>query len=56
MSVSPNSKVIHALNLNKAPGYGLITGKVLKKLPKKAIMLITSIFNAILRTGSFPSQ
>lgn len=40
----------------KAPGYELITGKILKELPKKAIMFLTFIFNAILRTEHFPAQ
>ena len=44
------------LNPKKAPGYDLITGKVLKELPEKGIRYITQIFNAILRTGHFPDQ
>ncbi|PNF15162.1 hypothetical protein B7P43_G14817, partial [Cryptotermes secundus] len=44
------------LNPKKAPGYNLITGKVLKELPEKGIRYITQIFNAILSTGYFPDQ
>lgn len=40
----------------KAPGYDLITGKMLKELPKKAFMFLTFIFNAILRIEHFPAQ
>jgi len=40
----------------KAPGYDLITGKVLKELPRKAVLLLTTIYNGILRLGHFPLQ
>jgi len=38
----------------KAPGYDLITGKILKELPRKGIRAITQIFNAIFRLEYFP--
>jgi hypothetical protein len=38
----------------KAPGYELITGKILKELPKKGLQAITQIFNAIFRLEYFP--
>lgn len=44
------------LNLKKSAGYDLISGKVLRELPKHAGKLITAIYNAIIRTGHFPSQ
>lgn len=44
------------LAVKKAPGYDLITAEVLKKLPKKVIAFITSLFNAILRQSYFPLQ
>lgn len=50
------SMISRNLDPKKAPGYDLITGAVIKQLPEKAIMLITHIFNSILRTGNFPSQ
>ncbi|KAI5692634.1 hypothetical protein M8J75_013571 [Diaphorina citri] len=34
---------------NKAPGYDLITGKILQELPERGILLMTHIFNAMLR-------
>lgn len=48
-NVSPAEvkKLISTLNPKKAPGYDLISGKVLKELPKKAIVLIASIINAV---------
>ncbi|KAK7871524.1 hypothetical protein R5R35_010330 [Gryllus longicercus] len=41
---------------HKAPGHDRITGEMLKKLPKKLIALVTSIFNGIIRIGHYPSQ
>jgi len=49
-------KVIKQLNPHKAPGYDLIAGTVLKHLPRKAIVLLTSIFNSLLRLCYFPVQ
>lgn len=40
----------------KAPGYELITGQILKELPRKGIVFLTLIFNSILRTEYFPAQ
>jgi hypothetical protein len=48
--------VIDHLPKNKAPGYDLITSNILQQLPRKGIMFLTSIFNSILRTTSFPVQ
>jgi len=49
-------QVIKQLNPHKAPGYDLIDGTVLKTLPRKAIVLLTSIFNSMLRLCYFPVQ
>jgi hypothetical protein len=38
----------------KAPGYYLITGKLLKELPRKGLRAITPIYNAIFRLEYFP--
>lgn len=43
------------LELNKAPGFCLITAKVLRELLRKAIVYQTKLFNRILRTLHFPS-
>lgn len=45
---------IRGLKMNKAPGFDLITGQILKELPSKGIMLITHIFNAMLRLTYWP--
>lgn len=42
------------INPKKAPGFDLITGKLLKKLPEKGLKCILYIFNASLRLGYFP--
>ena len=47
---------IDKVNIKKAPGYDLITGKILKELPIVAYKLILSIYNAILRLSYFPKQ
>ena len=47
---------IQNLKLKKAPGYDLITPNVLKELPDVAFRFLTYIFNAILRTSTFPRQ
>lgn len=44
------------LNPQKAPGYDLITGELLQKLPRKAVVLLTVIYNSILRLRYFPIQ
>jgi hypothetical protein len=47
---------INHLLPKKAPGYDLITDRVLKELPDFGIRAITHIFNSVLRTGYFPGQ
>jgi hypothetical protein len=51
---------VHAFVKNlipkKSPGYDLITGKILKKLPVVGIQYLTQIFNAVMPTGHFPAQ
>ncbi|BET02093.1 Hypothetical protein NTJ_14912 [Nesidiocoris tenuis] len=40
----------------KAAGYDHITQPMLNHLPRKTLVLVTQIYNAILRTGYFPSK
>lgn len=44
------------INIKKAPGYDQINPKILKELPKKAMIHLTHIYNAILRTEYVPKQ
>ncbi|KAL4097143.1 hypothetical protein QTP88_021967 [Uroleucon formosanum] len=44
------------LNPKKSPGYDEISPKILKELPKKAIIHLTHIYNAILSTEYIPEQ
>ena len=44
----------HKIHPKKAPGYDLITGKVLQELSQKGVRAITRIYNAILRIEYFP--
>ncbi|PNF35987.1 hypothetical protein B7P43_G02293 [Cryptotermes secundus] len=46
---------IKKVNQCKAPGYDIITGKILRQLPNKAIVLLTTIFNSMLRLSYFPT-
>lgn len=39
---------------NKAPGFDLVDKKVLEELPRKGIVYITILANAMLRVGYFP--
>lgn len=45
---------IKFLNPKKSPGIDLITAKMMKELPRKGIVLLTYIYNAILRLGYWP--
>jgi len=38
---------------HKAPGFDLITGKILKELPSRVVLLLTTIYNSILRPTYF---
>jgi len=46
--------LIKKLKDGKSPGHDLITNKVQINLPRKPILLITFIFNAMLRLSYFP--
>lgn len=49
------AKVIKTnLNPKKAPGFDLITGEILKQLPKKGIVKLTYLFNAAARLKYVP--
>lgn len=42
-------------NLKKTPGFDLITGEVLRNLPKKAVIKLTNLINAAFRLKYVPS-
>jgi len=44
------------LKTKKAPGHDRITAKLIKELPDKCLLLITYIFNTILRLGYYPNE
>jgi hypothetical protein len=46
-------QVIEKVNQHKAPGYDLITGEILKQLPNKAIVLLLTIYNSMLKLSYF---
>jgi hypothetical protein len=58
MYTSPKEikEVIKSLGLKKAPGLDKVTPKMLKELPQKGIVLLTYIFNGIIRTSYWPKQ
>lgn len=47
---------IKKLNKRKAPGYDLVTAKTLQELPRKGLLTLTHIINAVLRTQHIPIQ
>jgi len=53
-STSEVLNIIKNLKKNKYPSYDLITNKIIKKLPKKAINLLTFIYNNILQLSHIP--
>jgi hypothetical protein len=48
--------IIKKLLNNKSPSHDLITNQIIKHLPKKAILLLTLIFNSILRLSNIPQS
>jgi len=46
--------IIKKLSNKKSPGHDLITNRIIKHLPKKAILLLACIFNSILRLSHIP--
>jgi len=48
--------IINKLSNNKSPGHDLITNRIIKQLPKKAILLLTFIFNSILCLSHIPQS
>lgn len=48
-------QLIKSIKTNKTSGYDLISGKIIKELPDKAVRIITIIFNTVFRLKYFPS-
>ena len=48
------SAVNARLNVRKAPGYDLITWKVLQELPHTAVVFLTTLYNSMLRLSYYP--
>jgi len=48
------SAAIACLNVRKAPGYDLISGKVLHELPPAGVILLTTLYNSILHLSYYP--
>jgi hypothetical protein len=48
-------EAIRGLRVRKGPGQNVITNRVLKHLPQRAVTLLVLIFNAILPTQHFPT-
>jgi hypothetical protein len=56
LSFSPKevSTAIARTKVRKASGYDLITGKVLQELPRRAITLLTILYNRMLHLSYYP--
>jgi hypothetical protein len=48
------SAMYASLSVRKAPGYALISGKLLKELPPKAVVLLTNLYNSMPRLSYYP--
>lgn len=48
------NEIKNNLNLKKAPGFDLITGEIIKQLPRKATVKLTNIINAAFRLKYVP--
>ncbi|KAL1129713.1 hypothetical protein AAG570_012657 [Ranatra chinensis] len=53
-TLSEISFIISHLPNRKSTGYDLITAPILKHFPRRALVFLTNIFNAVLRTTHFP--
>jgi hypothetical protein len=49
-------QVINRCSPKKCPGYDLIVQPLLKNLPRKGLVMLTQIYNSILRTTYFPNK
>jgi hypothetical protein len=47
---------INKISTHKTPGYDLIVGEILKHLPRKALLLLTVIYNSMLRLCYYSLQ
>jgi hypothetical protein len=54
LSPSDVKKEIKKCGNHQAPGFDLITGQILKELPSRAVPLLTTIYNSMLRITYFP--
>jgi hypothetical protein len=54
--ISPNeiNTIIKKMPAKKFPGHDLITNYIVKNLPRKAIVYLSHLYNAILRLSFFP--
>lgn len=50
------SEIRNNINPKKAPGFDLITGQILKMLPRKGIVKLTNLINASFRLKYVPRQ
>lgn len=48
--------IYNDINPKKAPGYDLITGKILQEITTKCLKAILQIFNAVIRINHFPNH
>jgi hypothetical protein len=50
------SEIIKKLPNRKSPGHNQIIKSILKKLPNKAVLFMTVLFNALLKLNYFPTN
>lgn len=56
VTIAEVAEEINFLNSKKAPGFDMITGTILKKLPRKGLVKLTTLINASVRLKHVPNS
>lgn len=48
--------ILRSLKVRKSPGDDYVTNKILKQIPKRAVVFLTTVFNACMKFSYFPAN